>query len=357
MMDTSKNFMSWFDRFMTVGLGCAFVALCLLACAFIYTFQNPLLPAPSPTPEASDVVSTMTPVSIIETPAILSTGVLPTFTPILDDLIPTAIPNLGSDVPLNGRIVFTCFIGGFDEVCLMDADGSRRRQLTDFGSTSFYASLSPDGDQIYFSSRKDGGYEIYSMNPSGRGVRRLTFNIGALYAPELSPDGDRIIFTNEGNGIWTMRADGNNPHAISFRDDIDPTWSRDGDRIAFASSRTGTRQLYVMDKSGANVEQLTNLDNMGGRSSWSPNGQYIAFYRGPTGDHNIYIVNVETKEITRLTNGGDNLGPSWSPDGEWIAFTSFRDGNNEIYVMRPDGTSAYNLTNNPISDWQPRWGR
>jgi TolB protein len=357
MMDTSKKFMSWFDRFMSVGLGCTVVALCLLACAFIYTFRNPPRPVPSTTPEGFGVPSTMTPVSVTETPPILQPTDFATITPVLDDLIPTALPNVSGDVPLNGQIVFTCFIGGFDEICLMNADGSRRRQLTDFGSTSFYASLSPDGDQIYFSSRKDGGHEIYSMNPSGRGVQRLTFNIGALYAPELSPDGERIIFTNNGNGIWIMRSDGNNPHAITFRDDIDPTWSPDGDQIAFASSRTGTRQLYVMDKDGSNIEQLTDLNNMGGRSSWSPNGQYIAFYRGPAGDHNIYIVNVSTKEITRLTNGGDNLGPSWSPDGEWIAFTSFRDGNNEIYVMRPDGSSLYNLTNNPISDWQPRWGR
>jgi Tol biopolymer transport system component len=349
--------MSWFDRFMTVGLGCAFIALCALVCAFIYTFQNPPRPQPSSTPNGLGVPSTMTPVTVTQTLTSLPPAVLPTLTPGLDDLIPTAAPNLGGDVPLKGQIVFTCFIAGFDEICTMNADGSQRRQLTDFGSTSFYASFSPDGDQIYFSSRKDGGYEIYSMNPSGRGVQRLTFNIGALYAPELSPDGDRIIFTNNGNGIWTMRADGNNPHALTFRDDIDPTWSSNGERIAFASSRTGTRQLYVMDKNGANIEQLTDLTNMGGRSSWSPNGQYIAFYRGPTGDHNIYIVNVETKEITRLTNGGDNLGPSWSFDGEWIAFTSFRDGNNEIYVMRPDGTGVRNLTNNPISDWQPRWGR
>ena len=349
--------MSWFDRFMTVGLGCAFLALCLLACGFIYTFRNPPRPVPSSTPEGLGVPSTMSPVSVTETLSILPSTAFATFTPFAQDLIPTAIPNLGGDVSLSGRIVFTCFVDGFDEICLMNADGSQRRQLTDFGVTSFYASLSPDGDQIYFSSRKDGGTEIYSMNPNGRGLRRLTFNIGALYAPELSPNGERVVFANYGNGIWVMRGDGNNPHGITFRDDIDPTWSPDGERIAFASSRSGPRQLFMMEKDGSNIEQLTDLNNMGGRSTWSPDGRYIAFYRGPAGDHNIFIVNVETKEITRLTNGGDNLGPSWSPDGNWIAFTSFRDGNNDIFIMRPDGSGVRNLTNNPISDWQPRWGR
>jgi Tol biopolymer transport system component len=154
-----------------------------------------------------------------------------------------------------------------------------------------------------------------------------------------------------------MRADGNNPHAITFKDDIDPTWSPDGSKISFASSRRGDRQLFIMDADGENVEQLTDLKNMGGRSTWSPDGTKIAFYRGPQGDHNIYIVDVNTKDIKKLTNGGDNLGPSWSPDGNWIAFTSFRDGNNEIYIIHPDGSGLRRLTESPISDWQPRWGR
>jgi Tol biopolymer transport system component len=46
----------------------------------------------------------------------------------------------------------------------MNADGSGRKQLTDFEATSFYPSLSPDGDTIYFVSRQTGNYEIYSMN-------------------------------------------------------------------------------------------------------------------------------------------------------------------------------------------------
>jgi Tol biopolymer transport system component len=102
---------------------------------------------------------------------------------------------------------------------------------------------------------------------------------------------------------------------------------------------------------------VTDLNNMGGRSSWSPDGTKLAFYRGPEGDRDIYIINVDGTGLQRLTNGGDNLGPSWSPDGQWIAFTSFRDGNNEIYIVHPDGSNEIRMTNNFISDWQPRWGR
>jgi Tol biopolymer transport system component len=127
--------------------------------------------------------------------------------------------------------------------------------------------------------------------------------------------------------------------------------------IAFASNRSGTRQLYVASANGKKVTRVTDLNNMGGRSTWSPDGKKLAFYRGPAGDRNIYVINIGGSGLDRLTNGGDNLGPSWSPDGDWIAFTSFRDGNNEIYIVRPNGRHETRLTNSPISDWQPRWGR
>jgi tol-pal system beta propeller repeat protein TolB len=239
----------------------------------------------------------------------------------------------------------------------MNADGTNRKQLTDFQATAFYPSVSPDGNIVYFSSRNSGGYEIYSISTDGGKANRLTNGIGSLYAPELSPNGEWILFTKHGDGLWLMRPDGENPHRLTNRDDIDPTWSSDGSMIAFASSRSGARQLFVMNADGTNIRQVTDLNDMGGRSTFSPDGTKLAFYRGPFGDHNIYIINVDGTGLVRLTNEGDNLGPSWSPDGNWIAFTSFRDGNNEIYIIHPDGTGLTRLTNSPISDWQPRWGR
>jgi TolB protein len=356
-MNSSKKFFATFDTFLFGGLGCGVLGLCLLGVAFVYTFRNPPQPQPTDTPAGFNALPTTQPGSVTATLSIFTASPFPTWTltPEGDLPVATSGANFGNTPPA-GKIVFTCYIDQIDQICLMNADGSGLKQLTNFDATTFYASLSPDGQTIYFVSRQEGSFDIYSMNTKGKDVERLTRGIGTLYAPELSPNGERIIFTNNGNGIWIMRFDGKNPHAISNRDDIDPTWSPDSNWIAFASSRNGDRQLYIMERDGSEVTQLTDLNNMGGRSTWSPDGTKIAFYRGPEGDHNIFVVDVNTKAVTRITNGGDNLGPSWSPDGNWIAFTSYRDGNNEIYVMHPDGTGVTRLTNRRSSDWQPRWG-
>ncbi|MBK9925795.1 MAG: PD40 domain-containing protein [Anaerolineales bacterium] len=347
-------------KFLFGGLGCGLALACLGVGYFAYIVGNLRVspsPAgtmpPDPTVDSASLI-TPTPIFIFQvTEPVGPTPLAETFslTP-----IPSPIPGSFGDIPPVGKIAFACYIKQIDQICLMSADGTNRVQLTDFKATAFYPSISPDGSTVYFSSKQDGGFEIYSISVDGGEAQRLTNDIGSLYAPELSPNGEWILFTNQGNGLWLMRPDGKNPHALTNRDDIDPTWSLDGSMIAFASSRAGDRQLFVMDADGTNIRQVTNLDNMGGRSTFSPDGTKLAFYRGPAGDHNIYVINIDGTGLVQLTNGGDNLGPSWSPDGNWIAFTSYRDGNNEIYIIHPDGTGLTRLTNTSISDWQPRWG-
>lgn len=346
-MDSQNKIISAFDKTLLVGLGCGVLVLCGIIAWFVYIVQN----FPVPSSESTQIpVSTQTPNSQSLQSPVPSLAIVPPTS------IPFPIPSFG-DSPPTGKIVFACYIKQIDQICLMNADGSSREQLTDFDATAFYPSLSPDGQTIYFSSKRSGGFEIYSININGDGLQRLTRDIGSLYAPELSPSGELIVFAKSGDGLWVMKPDGDNPRPLTDRDDIDPTWSPDGSMIAFASSRSGARQLFVMNADGSNIQQVTDLNNMGGRSSWSPDGTRLAFYRGPAGDHNIYIINADGTGLVQLTNGGDNLGPSWSPDGNWVAFTSFRDGDNEIYIIHPDGTGLTRLTNNTISDWQPRWGR
>lgn len=347
--------LSFIETTLFAGLGIGFLALCLLFGYAILVVANEPAGSPTPNPDlplsASPTAETFpSPTNLAALPSPLEP------TPTIEQ-IPSPQPSFNDTPPPTGKIVFTCYINQIDQICLLNADGSGRVQLTHLKATAFYASVSPDGQTIYFSSRDSGNYEIYSVDIFGDNLKQLTNGIGALYAPEMSPNGEWIVFTKNGDGLWKMRPDGSDIKRITNKDDIDPSWSPDGSMISFASSRLGARQLFVMNADGSDIRSVTGLTDMGGRNTWSPDGTKLAFYRGEKGNHNIYIVNADGTGLVKLTDGGDNLGPSWSPDGNWIVFTSFRDGDNELYIIHPDGAGLTRLTNSPISDWQPRWGR
>lgn len=293
------------------------------------------------------------------TPLVKATSI-PTRTSTASTMIPPLFHPTFSGEPPVGHIVFTCSIDGFDQICLMDADGTNMVRLTEAAAHEFYASLSRDGEEIVFSSRRNGAYQIFRMDIDGSNLVQLTNGLGSCYAPEISPDGTQIAFTVETGGrqnVWVMDRDGSEPHSLTdTAGNGDPTWSPSGDRIAFVSNRTGINQLWIMNADGSNPRQVTDLPSMGGRSSWSPDGTRLAFYAGPVTAHQIYTIGVLGNDLWQLTSIGDNLGPCFSPDGEWITFTSFRDWNNEIYIMRRDGSMQTRLTYDLRADWQPRWG-
>jgi TolB protein len=254
------------------------------------------------------------------------------------DIDPSFTPTRGLpdfSRPPGGKIVYTCFDGNFDQICIMSANGTDKKQLTYYSATSFYPSLSPDGKWVVFSSRVDGNFEIYLMDTMGKNIQQLTNDIGNLFAPEISPKGNRIAFTHESGGyqsIWVMKINGQNPHPLfeSSGFDIDPTWGPTSMVLAFASGVEGKTNLFLVNADGKKIRPvLKNGITIGGRSSWSPDGQRLAYYAGESGNRNIFIVDIDGNENKQVTNGGDNLAPSYSPTGEWIAFTSYRMGNNK----------------------------
>ncbi|HRQ32642.1 MAG TPA: hypothetical protein PLM89_06025, partial [Anaerolineales bacterium] len=99
---------------------------------------------------------------------------------------------------LSGKIVFTCQVNraqASDQICIINADGTGFRQLTNDNVRHFYPSLSPDGKSVlYVAFRETNVYEIYEMNLSDGTIKRLTNRIGVLTAPEISPDGETITF-------------------------------------------------------------------------------------------------------------------------------------------------------------------
>jgi len=281
----------------------------------------------------------------------------PTFT-----LVPTQ-PSLDP----TGKIVYSCQmsrLSDFNEICLMNADGSNYRQLTSNGANNGYASLSPDGKSIIYSSNVSGSWQIYEMNPSNGSTQQLTFGPDQASAPEISPDGRYLVYKHSDadtqlDSIWVMSRDGGNPHQV-YSAGWDPVWSPDGSQILFASGSLDQPQLYVVNSDGSGRRQLTNQGDLRGRSDWSVSG-LIALYAGTAWHRNIFTMNSNGSGIAQITDGGNSQAPSFSPDGNWIAFTAYFDNMNdangcEIYIMRADGSDRQRLTYNNYCDWQPRWG-
>ena len=263
------------------------------------------------------------------------------------------------------KIVYTCQVAG-DQLCLINADGTGVRQLTEDDNRHWYASISPDGASVIYSAHvEDNVYEIFELNLASGVTTQLTSKLGVLIAPEISPDGKSIVFTRgdaEGaSQIWLMDRSGANLHKIINRG-WDPTWSPDGAQILFASDAEGANQLFVMNLDGSSLRRVTNFDALRGRSDWSPDGAWMVTYNGPAWNREVFIFRPDFSDLRQLTpSGGNSQGPSFSPDGKWVVFTSYFDhyGDDlgcEIYILRVDGTDLRRLTDNTWCDYQPRWG-
>jgi dipeptidyl aminopeptidase/acylaminoacyl peptidase len=138
--------------------------------------------------------------------------------------------------------------------------------------------------------------------------------------------------------------------------DTDPAWAGDGKRIAFTSTREGNDDIYLMNADGTGQTQLTSTSGSDSNATWSPLGRNIAFTSTRDGDGDIYAMNEDgTGQAPLTSNSVADANPSWSPDGASIAFRSERDGNSEIYVMKVDGTDVVRLTFNSALDVSPAW--
>ena len=217
--------------------------------------------------------------------------------------------------------------------------------------------------------------------------------------PEISPDGRRIAFVRTtvdatrddyAADIWLI--DGEAPAralTVDSTDNLVPRWSPDGRQLAFASKRSGKRQIHMLELSGGESWQLTRDEEGVQAFAWAPASGQIAFQsRAPLPDEkarlpaeaasgqskppfvterlttradgkpgwlprtrtHLWVVATTEgpKALARRITGGDydDGEPCWSADGRTLYFSAVRRPDadrtrtdTEIYAVAADGGS------------------
>jgi len=233
--------------------------------------------------------------------------------------------------------------------------------------------LSPDGTQMVFLSERDGfSVDVFLADvKSGTIVRKLL-------STATDPHFDSIQFI-ESAGAWTH--DGRRFALATVRDgtamitvfdmpgggvsaeipvdDVDeifaPTWSPDGDRIAFSGLKGGMTDLYVLTVENGAVRALTADMYADLQPDWSPDGTRLGFVTDrftssldalAFGAYQLASLDLAAGTIAALPSieGAKNIDPHWSPDGASVYFIADRGGVSNIFRVPAAGGEARQLT-------------
>lgn len=178
--------------------------------------------------------------------------------------------NSGAVFMPGGRsIALTLTVSGNAEIYEMDLDTKNLRKITNHFSSDVDPSITYDGKLMTILSDRPGKAMIYTLDPNSeeKNVKRISF-VGQFNAtPRFSPDGREIVFASWLDNcfdIFRINADGSGLSRLTkdFGSNEDPTFSNDGEFVAFTSQRVISRvkadqNIYIMDKDGGILGAVT----------------------------------------------------------------------------------------------------
>ena len=253
--------------------------------------------------------------------------------------------------------------GGTQEIFIANVDGSEWRRVTYDDLPNYSLTWSPNGQEIAYTTPK-----LYKVNLSTGYVRELAGDLLTIGNPAWSPDGHLIAFLGMpelgSHYLYTVESDGNDIKQLSdFQvGNSRLSWSPNGQEIAYRSAdECGDICIYRLSDGSNNC--LTHTSGGEQDPTWSPDGNHIAFLATQENilckdqangepvvlGWQVYVMNVDGSGVTKLTNTNDSyVGLVWSPVptlqiGKAYTITEWGDRLNLRNSPSLNGTSLFTL--------------
>lgn len=210
-----------------------------------------------------------------------------------------------------------------------------------------------NGEALWFYSNRMGSWDLYRIGADGSNLERITSEAGDELVPVASPDGTWVAYVKKATAeadeeLYILnRATGEQRNLSNHpKNDTDPNWSPDGQRLVFTSNRSGNYEIWEIHIDGSGLRQITDSPQREGLAIYGPNGRYLAFQRTMARrDAEIVVQDLETGAEVNVSSWGDGWDgwPSFRPNGE-VLFTSNRDGSPQLWAVQPDGSGLRQVT-------------
>ena len=238
----------------------------------------------------------------------------------------------------DGRIVYHSMESGHEDLWLMHADGSNRRQLTATPGVDEHPSVSPDGRYVVFSSNESGMFNIWRVDVNGGSPTRLTAG-HVDQNPVITPDGRWVIYESSTTGtpaLWRVAIEGGQATPLTRLVSTNPTVSADGALVAFRyrdDPLTGGKLGVLRLSDGALVREFALPADASRELQWTGDG--ITYVRPNVGGANIWaqpLSGEPPRQLTHFTSGGITQY-EWSATGRHLVYAR-RSVNNDVVLVR-----------------------
>ncbi|MEQ1765413.1 MAG: protein kinase, partial [Pyrinomonadaceae bacterium] len=262
--------------------------------------------------------------------------------------------------PDNRRLLFSWSVGGAFQIFVADV-GSSINQITSAERDSFVLDISADGGRIMYGSTKEES-DIWGVNISTGDEFTVASDIDSELWPSVSPDGKTVIYQSvknlsQGNNlfngeIFIKRLQASDSSTPIGQAGYLPTFSPDGQKMAFGRVSGNKHHIYTTPTSGAGQPQMVSdamtapafsllpyLRVQATEFAWSPDSRQLVYVSGRNGQRNLWLAGVDGSPEAQISLNGDPSfylhSPIWSTDGKQIAFTSRRntEGNLSEYAV------------------------